>query len=93
MKPHTHALTILSRVLADKRLEAGQTCRFESESKFTDTLKSSGEILREYAALWTVGTGKEEIQERVEELQWFVTVVFGLGGWKKGRDFRADFFL
>ncbi|KAF8597037.1 hypothetical protein BDV93DRAFT_562709 [Ceratobasidium sp. AG-I] len=92
-KPHTHALTILSRVLADSRLGAGNTCRFESESKFTDTLKGAGEILREYAELWTVGSGKEEIQERVEELQWFVAVLFGLGGWKKDRAFRADFFL
>ncbi|KAG9118339.1 hypothetical protein FRC07_007201, partial [Ceratobasidium sp. 392] len=92
-KTHTHAFTVLARVLADSRLEAGQTCRFESTSKFTDTLESTGEIIREYAELWTVEENEKVIQERVEELQWFVTTAFGLGGWKKDKKFKADFFL
>ncbi|QRV93547.1 hypothetical protein RhiJN_21565 [Ceratobasidium sp. AG-Ba] len=92
-KDHTHAFTILARVLADSRLEAGQTCRFESTQKFTDTLDSTGDIIREYAELWTVEEDKKVIQDRVEELQWFVTTAFGLGGWKKGKPFKADFFL
>lgn len=92
-KAHTHAFTILARVLADSRLEAGQTCRFESTSKFTDTLESTGDIIREYAELWTVEEDEKVIQERVEELQWFVTTAFGLGGWRKDKKFKADFFL
>ena len=31
-KEHTHAFTILARVLADERLEAGKTCTKESET-------------------------------------------------------------
>ncbi|KAG8769651.1 hypothetical protein FRC12_004828 [Ceratobasidium sp. 428] len=92
-KTHTHAFTILARVLADSRLEAGQTCRFESTQKLTDTLDSTGDIIREYAELWTVEEDKKIIQERVEELQWFATTAFGLGGWKKDKKFKADFFL
>ncbi|KAG8706831.1 hypothetical protein FRC09_002178 [Ceratobasidium sp. 395] len=92
-KRHTHALTILARVLADSRLEAGQTCRFESTQKLTDTLDSTGDIIREYAELWTVEEDKKIIQERVEELQWFAATAFGLGGWKKDKKFKADFFL
>jgi len=92
-KEHTHAFTILSRVLADERLEAGKTCSHDSTSKFSDTLGSVGDIIREYASLWVVNANEKEIQERVEELSWFVAVAFGLGGWKKDRDFRADFFL
>jgi len=92
-KSHTHAFTILARVLADSRLEAGKTCRFDSTSKLTDTTNSVGEIIREYAQLWTVVEDEKVIQERVEELQWFVTTAFGLGGWRKDKPFKADFFL
>jgi hypothetical protein len=92
-KGHAHAFTILARILADERLEAGKTCNKESATKFDDTMNSAGDIIREYASLWTVSENEKEIQERVEELAWFVTLLFGAGGWKKGRDFRADFFL
>ncbi|KAG8742800.1 hypothetical protein FRC10_000910 [Ceratobasidium sp. 414] len=92
-KTHMHTFTILARVLADSRLEAGQTCRFESMSKYVDTLDSTGDIIREYAELWTVDEDEKVIQERVEELQWFVTTAFGLGGWRKDKRFKADFFL
>ncbi|KAG8680677.1 hypothetical protein FRC09_018053 [Ceratobasidium sp. 395] len=92
-KAHTHAFTILARVLADSRLEAGQACQFESSSKFKDTMDNKGDIIREYAQLWTVEEDEKIIQERVEELQWFVATAFGLGGWKKDKKFKADFFL
>ncbi|CAE6434335.1 unnamed protein product [Rhizoctonia solani] len=90
---HTHSLTILARILADERLEAGKVCTKDSTSKFSDTLKNSGDIIREYASLWKVSEDENEIQERVEELAWLVAVVFGLGGWKKDQKFKADFFL
>ncbi|EUC54157.1 transmembrane protein, putative [Rhizoctonia solani AG-3 Rhs1AP] len=90
---HTHALTILARILVDERLEAGKTCAKESDSKFTDTVNNVGDIIREYASLWKVSEDEKEIQERVEELAWLVALMFGVGGWKKDRDFKADFFL
>lgn len=92
-QPHTHAFTILGRVLADPRLAAGKACTSESPRKLLDTLSNVGGIIREYAEQWTVGTGEIEIQQRMEELTWFVTATFGLGGWKKDRKFKADFFL
>ncbi|KAG8701174.1 hypothetical protein FRC08_004241 [Ceratobasidium sp. 394] len=92
-KSHTHIFTILARALADSRLEAGQACRFESATKYSDTLDSTGDIIREYVELWTVDEDENVIRERVEELQWFVTTAFGLGGWKKDKRFKADFFL
>ncbi|KDN34683.1 hypothetical protein RSAG8_12232, partial [Rhizoctonia solani AG-8 WAC10335] len=90
---HTHAFTILARILADERLEAGKTCTRESDTKFTDTINNAGDIIREYASLWKVSEDEKEIQERVEELAWLVALMFGAGGWKKDRDFKADFFL
>ncbi|CAE6434895.1 unnamed protein product [Rhizoctonia solani] len=90
---HTHAFTILARILADERLEAGKTCTRDSDTKFTDTINNAGDIIREYASLWKVSEDEKEIQERVEELAWLVALMFGAGGWKKDRDFKADFFL
>ncbi|CAE6491865.1 unnamed protein product [Rhizoctonia solani] len=90
---HTHAFTILARILKDERLEAGKTCTKDSEAKFTDTVNAAGDIIREYASLWKVSEDEKEIQERVEELAWMVALMFGVGGWKKDRDFKADFFL
>ncbi|CCO35038.1 hypothetical protein BN14_09151 [Rhizoctonia solani AG-1 IB] len=90
---HTHALTILARILEDDRLAAGKTCTHDSTAKFTDTVNSVGDIIREYASLWKVGEDEKEIQERVEELAWLVAVMFGMGGWKKDIKFKADFFL
>ncbi|KAJ1299799.1 hypothetical protein OPQ81_000698 [Rhizoctonia solani] len=90
---HTHAFTILARILADERLEAGKTCKKESTSKVNDTLNTVGDIIKDYASLWKVSEEENEIQERVEELAWLVTLMFGLGGWKKDQDFKADFFL
>lgn len=92
-QPHTHILTILGRVLADPRLAAGQTCRFETQPKFFESMNNGGHVIRKHAEQWTVGTGEEEIQQAVEELTWFVTAIFGVGGWKKDRKFKADFWL
>ncbi|CAE6468221.1 unnamed protein product [Rhizoctonia solani] len=90
---HTHALTILARILEDDRLAAGKTCKQDSTAKFTDTVNSAGDIIREYASLWKVSEDEKEIQERVEELAWLVALMFGMGGWKKDQKFKADFFL
>lgn len=92
-QPRIHIFTILGRIFADPRLAAGQACSFETYPKFFDTINNAGNIIREYAEQWTVGTEEEEIQQRVEELTWFVTAAFGIGGWKKDRQFKADFWL
>ncbi|KAB5591157.1 Oxidoreductase AflY [Ceratobasidium theobromae] len=89
----THAFTILARILADERLEAGKACTKESSTQFADTLGNVGHIIKEHAALWTISENEKEIQERVEELSWTVALMFGVGGWRKDRDFRANFFL
>ncbi|KAF8687882.1 hypothetical protein RHS03_09879, partial [Rhizoctonia solani] len=39
---HTHAFTILARILEDDRPEAGKTCTKDSTAKFIDTLNSAG---------------------------------------------------
>lgn len=88
-----HSFTILSRILADDRLKAGTACGQDMNVLSSEVLKNAGGILREYASLWNITEGEQEIQERVEELNWFVTLLFGVGGWNKSKGFRASFFL
>ncbi|CAE6420615.1 unnamed protein product [Rhizoctonia solani] len=91
---HVHSFSILARMLADDRLKADVACKKEYPLvRFEDVLKNVGGIIREYASVWTIDEDEKHIQERVEELNWFVTLLFGIGGWKKDRAFRADFFL
>ncbi|KAJ1299807.1 hypothetical protein OPQ81_000706 [Rhizoctonia solani] len=95
-QPHqdrVHSFTIISRILADDRLKAGAACNRETTVRSTEVLKNVGGIIREYASLWTISEDEKDIRERVEELNWFVTLLFGVGGWNKRRGFRANFFL
>ncbi|EUC53970.1 DUF4243 family protein, partial [Rhizoctonia solani AG-3 Rhs1AP] len=89
-----HSFSILARILGDDRLKADVACKKGMPLvRFKETLKNVGAIIREYATLWTIKENEKDIRERVEELNWFVTLIFGVGGWKKDRAFRADFFL
>ncbi|CEL56812.1 hypothetical protein RSOLAG1IB_08114 [Rhizoctonia solani AG-1 IB] len=89
---HTHAFSIISRMLADVRLEPWKTCNRASLYKFTETIDSVGPIIRDYVFLWRLGKDTQEIEERLEELTWCVTVIFGLGGFRDGKRFTADVF-
>ncbi|CAE6505590.1 unnamed protein product, partial [Rhizoctonia solani] len=89
-----HSFSILARILVDDRLKVDVACKKGMPLvRFEETLKNVGTIIREYAILWTIEENEKDIWERVEELNWFVTLIFGVGGWKKDRAFRADFFL
>ncbi|KAG9045133.1 hypothetical protein FS837_006967 [Tulasnella sp. UAMH 9824] len=88
----THSLDILHRMLQDPTLAAGKTCQADSPSKFSDTMNSVGDKIREYAKMWQVNSD-QEVPEKLEEVAWLATLVYGLGGWRKGKPFRSDFFL
>ncbi|CAE6495743.1 unnamed protein product [Rhizoctonia solani] len=88
-----HSFNILSRILADDRLKAGAACSKGMFVRSREVAKNVGGIIREYASLWTINEDEKDIQDRVEELNWFVTLLFGVGGWNKARGFRANFFL
>ncbi|CAE7123720.1 unnamed protein product [Rhizoctonia solani] len=96
-KPPTdriHSFSILARMLADDRLKAGVACKKGLPLvRLEQVLKNTGPILREYASLWTIKEDNDDIQARVEELNWFVALVFGASGWNKDKAFQADFFL
>ncbi|KAG8685474.1 hypothetical protein FRC11_010516 [Ceratobasidium sp. 423] len=92
-KDRVHSFTLLSRILADDRLKAGVVCKKETRLRAGEVARNAGGILRDYASLWTVTQDEKDIRAHAEELHWFVTLVFGIAGWKRDRGFRADFFL
>ncbi|KIO26252.1 hypothetical protein M407DRAFT_24468 [Tulasnella calospora MUT 4182] len=87
-----HSLDILHRMLQDPDLAAGKTCEHDSETRFGDTMNSAGDKIREYAKMWQVDSDRE-VPEKLEEVAWLATLVYGLGGFRKGKPFRSDFFL
>lgn len=60
---------------------------------FEETIKRRGHIIREYAEMWDVdASSPAAVSRRVEEIAWVVTLIYGVGGWRKGKPFKADFF-
>ncbi|KZV81188.1 hypothetical protein EXIGLDRAFT_628822, partial [Exidia glandulosa HHB12029] len=89
----THSFTILARMLKDPKLAPGVVVQSKSGSKFADTLKKEGALIRAYADEW-VGdvSSAEELKVKIEELSWLAVLIYGVGGWSKAHGFRADFF-
>ncbi|KAG8896823.1 hypothetical protein FRC01_011610 [Tulasnella sp. 417] len=55
-------------------------------------MSSAGDKIRKYAKMWQVDSDRE-VPEKLEEVAWLATLVYGLGGFRKGKSFRSDFFL
>lgn len=65
----------------------------EADSIETTLHSSQGEKILQYASLWHIDTTVPgELDKKLEELSWLMVLIYGVGGWKEGRDFRADFF-
>ncbi|KAG8881000.1 hypothetical protein FRB97_000245 [Tulasnella sp. 331] len=91
---HVSALNILKEISSDPSLAAGQACDKDSDSKFNDTLRKKGVYIREkYTSRFTVGQGEEGIEKALEEVIWTAVMVYGLGGYRQGKDFRSHFLL
>lgn len=88
----THPFTILARMLDDPRLAPGDACERDSDAHFTDTINSRGDVIRKYAEEWVIPLETHQIETKIEELAWVAALIFGLGGWREGKNFRADFF-
>lgn len=47
----------------------------------------------EYMADWRVdGTNPVDVENKVQELSWLNSILYGIGGWLKDKPFNADFF-
>jgi hypothetical protein len=90
--PNVHALTILARILDDADLApTGEKDLFRI---FEETATKKGTKIWEHVSQWTVDLkNPNEINKKIEELQWLYTVIYALSGYKPGQEFKANFFL
>lgn len=90
--PSPSPFAILQKVLDDPRLDlkkpGGGLERF-----FRVVIAEHGPLIEEYAGLWEADTSTPDaVARRIEEISWVVTLIYGVGGYRKGHDFQADFF-
>ena len=88
--PGVHALSIVARLLKDPELACGRAADLNANSRFRDGIKQSGECLQKYFSEWSA---EGDFIEKYEELVWMVCSVYGFSGWRKGEDFKANFFM
>ena len=87
-----HPFNIVARMLKDPRL-GPEKLGENRQNFFPDTMKNRGHIVREYAEMWEVDASSPAAVSRcVEEIAWVVTLLYGVGGCRKDRPFKADFF-
>lgn len=93
VKGDKHALDILGQILKDEHFAYGKGADPKAASRFGDAVKCSGERLTQnYFNQWDVDPS-QNFDEKLEELAWLVTTIFGLGGWSKDEPFKANFFM
>ncbi|KAF9005071.1 hypothetical protein BDQ17DRAFT_1424229 [Cyathus striatus] len=88
-KQSVHALIVLARILADSRFADGESNPF-AVVVYQRTHDKHGDAVKEYVDQWTLDG---PIENKVEELIWAIVVIYGVGGYKDGRPFNADFIL
>ncbi|KAF8310000.1 hypothetical protein DL93DRAFT_2062450 [Clavulina sp. PMI_390] len=93
--PGQHSFDIVAEMLQDDRLKPHKIRKLNSSRPFEESMDNVGAIVREYASKWVVPADgdKRTLQSKIEELQWLSAIIFGVGGWRPGHDFRSDFFL
>jgi len=84
------AFTVVQRILDDPSFAAGQISDESSKTKFKDAVQKRGKELYDYCNEWNFTP--EEVPNKLEELAWISSLLYGVGGWRPGKTFRADFF-
>ena len=90
-----HLFAIVAKMIKDPRLDPRTLKLSEQENRYETILKTSSDVIREYADQWdvsAVGQDPSELEGKIEELYWTQTLAYGVGGWSKEHGFRADFF-
>ncbi|KAG5649981.1 hypothetical protein H0H81_001205 [Sphagnurus paluster] len=87
---NVHAFTIVARILRDQEL--GKIEEKDPIGTFTTLLQRHGEYLNKYLVQWTYDrSDPREPERKIEEIVWTNTIIFGIGGWSKGKRFNSDF--
>ena len=89
----THSFSIIAQVQKDPDL-APESLQLNPKSPIPvhEVLAKQGDKIRAYAEKWAVDpTNKEDLMAKIEELAYFVTILYGVAG-LQGKDFRANFY-
>jgi len=88
----TNPLKILAYTLKDPRLGPGRE-ETDRNRYFDTTIEERGSWVREYAQQWGCDTSTPAaVDQRIEEMAWVVSIIYGIGGCRKDKPFKADFF-
>ena len=87
-QPGTHAFSIVSRIIRDRRFN-------NFVGSFDDVQSKHGDAIQRYAAEWTVdGANPKEVAKKVRELSFLNVMIYAVGGWHDGKGFHnAEFTL
>lgn len=99
-----HALSLVARLLKDdhwswRTIGLPPPEDGEEDTSLERVLHLRGDELVEVMQEWTVdGTNAQEVKDKIEELFWTTTIIYGVGGWggrshSKTGKFNGDFFL
>lgn len=88
------AFTIISHILKDPRLAAGQANRQDDFPRLAAAIRNRGDLIRAWCEEWIIdeAAGWAEIVEKMEELFWVATVLVGASS-RPGYKPRMDFFM
>ncbi|KAF9269878.1 hypothetical protein L218DRAFT_913739 [Marasmius fiardii PR-910] len=85
------AFTILARIAKDPKIVSKA---MGLETMYYSLMEDCGDALYDYASQWTLDVSSPAaVQEKIEELQWAMTLMYAVPGYKQldDGDFNADF--
>lgn len=98
-KPSVHAFTVLERIMKDDRFKQsslglkGHDDPFEAVYLVEHVGKEAGASLVQYTEDWLPdGASADILDDKVEQLSWLATLLYGVGGWTKD-GFLPDFYM
>ena len=94
-----HVFTVLERVTRDNRFQKsvlglkGHEDPFEAVYLVEHVAKEAGSALVQYTEDWLPeGASADVLDDKVEQLSWLATLLYGVGGWTKD-GFLPDFYM
>jgi hypothetical protein len=89
----TNALGIMVRILHDPRLGPGLENPNRMD-RFDITMAQRGSLVREHVEQWDLDDDSSAaVNRRIEEMAWLVSIIYGVGGHRKDKPFKADFYM
>ena len=92
----TDSFTLLTRIAKDPALAPGTVYKPGPEvsiASFAETVQNGGKLIWKYVEEWNLDVNDEKnLKSKLEELSWLATLIYGVGGFQVGKEFKANFF-